>query len=462
MAKTDAERALERQQQQEQSALRRESLRSRVGRRVSVLPSNASTNRDVEDPWLIATVEQLSHKVRTNAKDVLDMIKELREGHDAAKELLDRLDTEEARVDQVNGSALAAQARNVALSSRAREAETAAVNLQARVDVLEEQLEDSEQARQLLLRQSRGSGGNGGNGGSPSPSTFTNNTNSDSKKSQKHPDPPTFTGDQINGPGWYEWSLAIDDKLTINTDHWATDDQRARYVISRTGNEALKHLTSYRMNNPNYFQHPTQVKDALKDIYEDKFRRQNARREYQSCKMKKDEPFGVFFPRFRRLGNELEHSELTLCEDLKDKVLPRMRDSLINNQKRFTKLADMREYCQGLDDEQRNVLAQEARRLQFQESKRKSTEPVAAPRYTRPTSATPAVTIMQRPPIVNATPTPVPPKSYTFNTGADSDNCFNCGEPGHIARNCTKPKQELAGIHEIVEESEEELDSENV
>ena len=137
----------------------------------------------------------------TNAKNVLNIIKELREGHDVAKKLLDRLDTEEARVDQINESALAAQARNVALSLKARETKTTAVNLQTRVDVLEKQLKNSKQARQLLLHQFKNSEDNESNEKSPSPSTFTNNTNNDSKKSQKHPDPPTFTGDQINGPG---------------------------------------------------------------------------------------------------------------------------------------------------------------------------------------------------------------------------------------------------------------------
>ena len=452
-------------------------LRSKAGKRVSILPSNASTSKTITDPWLITTAEQLMFFIQRDPDAVMQMLQTLREAHDASKELVELAEEESNRYDGAMDAALQAQELQIKYQGEARKYKQDAMNKQIRVTALEEELSQVEEARRLDLLAGPGGaegptsgtlggglnsplGGNSGMEGSPAPTDLTGRSESH-HRSRNHPDPPLFTGDQVTGPKWKDWDLKIDDKLQANSDYWKDDTARARYVISRTSGDASDHINAYREDDPNHFKTPAEVRQILKDIYADKNERQNARREYVRLRMRHDEIFGQFFPTFRKLGTILKYSDAQLCEELPEKLPVRLKEQVNNQQKDWNSLAEMRKYLQGLDDGQHNLLAADARAKALSQKKAEQAGATRTnQRYgaTKVTTATPAVTIMQRPAIA----APQAPTGY-LKPAPPSINpirCSNCNELGHVAHNCPKPKKEGAAVHEMEVEEKEE-DSEN-
>lgn len=124
-------------------------------------------------------------------------------------------------------------------------------------------------------------------------------------------------------------------KLHINADRWNTPADQARYAINRVGGDsekgAISHITAYRLSDSDYFKTPDMVFEVLRGVYEDKNPKNNSRRSYTGLKQKSSDSFAMFFSEFRKLGSILRNIDEMLIEDLKDKVLSRLRDALIIN-----------------------------------------------------------------------------------------------------------------------------------
>ena len=145
-----------------------------------------------------------------------------------------------------------------------------------------------------------------------------------------------------------------------------------------------------------------------------------------------------------------------LIEDLKDKVLPRLRDALINQQVQYISLAAMKDYLQGLDDDQRAFLIDQDRKARLA-ALPNTPAPTAAP--ARAPAATPyapkvyvapsTITVLLRP----AAPAVVP---AAVNSSLATTQCHRCKRFDHYMRDCPEPAP--AGVHEI---EEYEIDSKN-
>ncbi|SLM41299.1 hypothetical protein LPUS_12261 [Lasallia pustulata] len=118
------------------------------------------------------------------------------------------------------------------------------------------------------------------------------------KRSAKFPDPPVFTGEITEGkdmsPKFEPWVLHVHDKLQMNQDHFKTDAAKTAYVFTRLSGDAMDHINSYRAGDPNYFKTSDSVLNALREIYDNPNRRENARISF--CELRQDTK--TLFPQF--------------------------------------------------------------------------------------------------------------------------------------------------------------------
>jgi hypothetical protein len=99
------------------------------------------------------------------------------------------------------------------------------------------------------------------------------------KKSTKIPDPSPLTDGKE--PTFESWKLQLRGKLRVNADHFPSNDARMAYVYGCMGGDAQKHLNPrYNEESADPFTSDAEMIDHLTDIYEDRYRVQNARLEY--------------------------------------------------------------------------------------------------------------------------------------------------------------------------------------
>ena len=104
----------------------------------------------------------------------------------------------------------------------------------------------------------------------------------------------------------------------------------------------------------------------FRDVYEKKKFKNNLRRIYIALKQKRNDSFVMFFSKFRKLNNILQYSKIMLIDDFKNKILFRLRKTLIIRQIRYILLFDMKVYLQSLNDDQRTQIIETKKRIIMQ------------------------------------------------------------------------------------------------
>ena len=91
-----------------------------------------------------------------------------------------------------------------------------------------------------------------------------------------------------------------------------------------------------------------------------------------TLKQKRDESFAVFFSIFYKLSNIFEYFDSMLIDDLKDKVLSRLREALANTQIRHISLIDLKIYLQDLNDDQKALMIDKERREKYEQIRKQA------------------------------------------------------------------------------------------
>ncbi|SLM36167.1 hypothetical protein LPUS_05633 [Lasallia pustulata] len=175
------------------------------------------------------------------------------------------------------------------------------------------------------------------------------------------PDPAVFTGEITDGkdmsPKFEPWVLHVHDKLQMNHDHFKTGAARTAYVFTRLSGDVMDHINFYRAGDPNYFKTLDSVLNALREIYDNPNRQENARISF--CELRQDTKtlFPQFFSEFIRLARYLQFPEIVLIEDLKEKVLPHMQKVLSEFSEDFNTLTKLKDRLICLGNQQRNYFA---------------------------------------------------------------------------------------------------------
>jgi hypothetical protein len=298
---------------------------------------------------------------------------------------------------------------------------------------------------------------------SPSPSTQPNYGYKPKKK-----DPPEF--DNNDGPIQYKaWKEQILDKFEEDEPQFSTPRSYMSYVFNRTTGDANKHLFpryTRDKKNRNPYTSYQEMFETLDIAYLNAFEERDARNDYRALHMGVTQSFQDFQTEFIHLANDGRIPEADRFDDMYDKLTTALQDKLLVHRQLidgdFNRLCTM---AAGVDSELKRLNTRrnrerEAREVRMARTATPAKNPVAASRpnnpVAKPTSA--GFALLQRPTASTPLPVPVNTSSNTVPAKRSELQCYNCLEPGHISRDCTKPRR--ATVNDI--EEEEFVDVEDI
>lgn len=266
------------------------------------------------------------------------------------------------------------------------------------------------------------------------PETEGSLANENGRRSAKLPDPDKL--DDGRNPTFKTWNQAIEDKLAVNADHFASEMAKRAYVCSRTTGAARLHLQPRLVNNASSPLITAQdVIDFLESIYRDPNELEYSKAEYRTLKW--DYPttkFHDFLTKFRHLAGEAEIPASEWKYDLRDKI----PDSIRLQARATYNNSDFEGYVADLEDITRELTIHYRHRQQNRQ-----------PRKTDKTTPAPSIPSTTAPPITNiSTPskrthslnrTPWPSHKLSDEERSHlrvNNGCFRCRQGGHIARDC--------------------------
>ncbi len=422
-------------------------LRSTVNRRVSLLLIDASVEAEkAVILWNINIEEQLFHWVSNQSDKVINMLNELRSQRDLALQLnehwllvqddhkkrakqlevaFDKNDELEKKINQLQGERLNFRAKQrqadrpmtrqdtQSAEQRVNQEEASTIS----VSIRRSEVERSSTFEARSQRES---------------STLSDNENkNDHHKFVKLPNSLIFieTDDSI----WETWNIKIADKLDVNADHYSTEKIRIAYVISRLEDDADQQIyAKRRVDAFSFYQSLSELLKHLKEIYEDQNLIRKCRREYVALKQL-NKFFSSFYSKFTRIFSFLNYDDVTLMNDIQDKINNRLQNALSVCLIEFSSLDKLKIFLQGVNNKQR---------VNYQlRDEQRTVKSIAASKKRFVSSSTSA----------SASTTSYVRLATFFTLEPERSRmsiiCFNCKVSDHLSKNCSQLKASTSASH---------------
>lgn len=170
----------------------------------------------------------------------------------------------------------------------------------------------------------------------------------------KLPDPPVFTDGKE--PTITDWLSKMRNKLLANEDHYVTEALRKSYVETRVGGTASKHLAPrLRLHAAKPFETAEEMLELLETVFGDPHRRNTAMMEFRKL-YQRSQDFNTFWAEFQRLVAELDFTEETLIDELRNRVSHELAEKLIT-EINVNSVYDLARKCQLYEQNMKTVKA---------------------------------------------------------------------------------------------------------
>ncbi len=422
-------------------------LRSTVNRRVSLLLTDASVEAEkAVIAWNINIEKQLLHWVSNQLDKVINMLNELWSQRDLtlqlnehwllvqkdhkkrAKQLevaFDKNDELEKKISQLQDERLnfRAKQRQVDRSMPRQDTQSAEQRVNQKV----------ERSSTFKARSQRES------------STLSENENNH-HKFIKLSNSLIFieTDDSI----WETWNIKIADKLNVNANHYSTEKIHIVYVIFRLESDAdQKIYAKHRVDAFSLYQSLSELLKHLKEIYEDQNLIQKCHHEYVALKQL-NKLFSFFYSEFTRIFSFLNYDDITLMNNIQNKINNRLQNALSVCFIEFSSLDKLKIFLQDVNNKQR---------VNYQlRDEQRTVKSIAASKKRFVSSSTSAS--------VSTTSYVRLATFFTLESewSRMSIICFNCKVSSHLSKNCSQLKTStstsrafISRLNEIVMSKEE-------
>ncbi len=235
---------------------------------------------------------------------------------------------------------------------------------------------------------------------------------------------------------WETWNIKIADKLDVNANHYSTEKIRIVYVIFRLEDDADQQIyAKRRVDAFSLYQSLSELLKHLKEIYEDQNLIWKCRCKYVALKQL-NKLFSSFYSEFTRIFNFLNYDNVTLMNDIQNKINNRLQNALSVCFIEFSSLDKLKIFLQDVNNKQQ--VNYQLRDEQW------TVKSIAASKKRFVSSSTSASTLIT---------------SYvrlaTFSTlesewSRMSIICFNCKVSSHLSKNCSHLKTSTSTSHAFI------------
>ncbi len=235
---------------------------------------------------------------------------------------------------------------------------------------------------------------------------------------------------------WETWNIKIADKLNVNVNHYPTEKIRIAYVIFRLKDDADQQTyAKHHVDTFSFYQSLSELLKHLKEIYEDQNLIRKCRRKYVALKQL-NKSFSSFYSEFTRIFSFLNYDDITLMNDIQNKINNRLQNALSVCSLEFSSLDKLKIFLQDVNNKQR--VNYQLRDEQW------TVKSIAASKKRFVSSLTSASAL-----------TTSYVRLATFSTlesewSRMSITCFNCKASSHLSKNCFQLKASTSTSHAFI------------